>query len=109
MIASEPAAEMDRQSIVELMLGKVAERGKVERRGAKAREGLVVIDQLSVPGHVTDFGLRANGGEIIAIAGQVGSGASEVSTSARGARAGRTRPGIDRGTRHAPRRPATVD
>ena len=32
MIASEPAAEMNRQSIVELMLGKVAERSKVERR-----------------------------------------------------------------------------
>ena len=65
-------------SIVELMLGKVAEKSKVERRGGTAREGLVVIDQLSVPGHVTDFGLRLNGGEIVAIAGQVGSGASEV-------------------------------
>jgi ABC-type sugar transport system ATPase subunit len=78
MIASEPAAEMNRQSIVELMLGKVAERSAVERRDIKAREGLVVIDQLSVPGHVGDFGLRASGGEIVAIAGQVGSGASEV-------------------------------
>jgi ABC-type sugar transport system ATPase subunit len=78
MIASEPAAGMDRQRIVELMLGKVAERSKVERREATAREGLVVIDQLSAPGHVTDFGLRLNGGEIVAIAGQVGSGASEV-------------------------------
>src|SRR3984885_20406 len=78
MIASEPAAEMNRQSIVELMLGKVAERSAVERRDIKAREGLVVIDQLSVPGNVGDFGLRASGGEIVAIAGQVGSGASEV-------------------------------
>jgi ABC-type sugar transport system ATPase subunit len=78
MIASQPAAEMNRQSIVELMLGKVAERSAVERRDNKPREGLVVIDQLSVPGHVRDFGLRASGGEIIAIAGQVGSGTSEV-------------------------------
>jgi len=78
MIASRPAAEMDRESIVELMLGKVAEKSKVERRGAAAREGLVVIDRLSAPGHVTDFGLRVSGGEIVAIAGQVGSGASEV-------------------------------
>jgi len=66
MIASKPSAEMDRQSIVDLMLGKVAERNvaernKVERRGATAREGLVVIDRLSAPGHVTDFGLRLNG------------------------------------------------
>jgi ABC-type sugar transport system ATPase subunit len=78
MIASEHAAEMSRQSIVELMLGKVAKRSEVERRDNKAREGLVVIDRLSVPGHVTDFELRAGGGEIVAIAGQVGSGASEV-------------------------------
>jgi ABC-type sugar transport system ATPase subunit len=78
MIASEPAAGMDRQRIVELMLGKIAERNKIERRDVKTREGLVVIDQLSVPGHVTDLGLRLNGGEIVAIAGQVGSGASEV-------------------------------
>ena len=78
MIASRPAAEMDRESIVELMLGKVAEKSKVERRGAAAREGLAVIDRLSAPGHVTDFGLRVSGSEIVAIAGQVGSGASEV-------------------------------
>jgi ABC-type sugar transport system ATPase subunit len=78
MIASQPAAEMNRQSIVELMLGQVAERSQVERRGITARERLVVIDRLSAPGHVTDFGLRANGGEIVAIAGQVGSGTSEV-------------------------------
>ena len=78
MIASRPAAEMDREGVVELMLGKVAEKSNAERRDGGAREGLVVIDQLSVPGHVADFALRLNGGEIVAIAGQVGSGASEV-------------------------------
>jgi ABC-type sugar transport system ATPase subunit len=60
------------------MLGKVAEKSNAERRDGGVREGLVVIDQLSVPGHVADFALRVNGGEIVAIAGQVGSGASEV-------------------------------
>lgn len=78
MIASRPVAEMDRESIVELMLGKVAAKINVERREGAVREGLVVIDGLTVPGHVTDFKLRANGGEIVAIAGQVGSGTSEV-------------------------------
>jgi ABC-type sugar transport system ATPase subunit len=78
MIASRPAADMDRESIVELMLGKVIEKSATEKRGGAVREGLVVIDRLSVPGHVVDFGLRANGGEIVAIAGQVGSGTSEV-------------------------------
>jgi ABC-type sugar transport system ATPase subunit len=78
MIASRPAAEMDREGVVELMLGKVAEKSNAERRDGGVRAGLVVIDQLSVPGHVADFALRANGGEIVAIAGQVGSGASEI-------------------------------
>jgi ABC-type sugar transport system ATPase subunit len=78
MIASRPVAEMDWESIVELMLGKVAEKSVVEGRAGGIREGLVVIDRLSVPGHVENFGLRTNGGEIVAIAGQVGSGTSEV-------------------------------
>jgi ABC-type sugar transport system ATPase subunit len=78
MIASRPAAEMTRDSIVDLMLGKVSEKSEVEAPEGGANEGLVVVDGLSVPGHVNDFGLHANGGEIVAIAGQVGSGASEV-------------------------------
>jgi ABC-type sugar transport system ATPase subunit len=78
MIASRPVAEMDRESIVELTLGKVAEKSKEERSRGRAREGLVVIDRLSAPGRLKDFGLRASSGEIVAIAGQVGSGASEV-------------------------------
>jgi ABC-type multidrug transport system ATPase subunit len=104
MIASWPAAEMDREGVVELMLGKVAEKSSTESRDGGVREGLVIIDRLSVPGHVTDFALRLNGGEIVAIAGQVGSGAR----GARRADPGRARPCIDRRPRHAPRRPAAV-
>ena len=78
MVASHPAAEMTRRSVVELMLGKIAEKQQVETHEAAARQGLVVIEGLSAPGLVRDFALRANGGEIVAIAGQVGSGASEV-------------------------------
>lgn len=78
MITSRPAAELSRDSIVEVMLGQVSEKRDVDVRDGGAQEGVVVIDGLSVPGQVEDFGLRANGGEIVAIAGQVGSGASEV-------------------------------
>ena len=38
-IASRPAAEMTRDSIVELMLGKVSEKSEVEVRDRSAREG----------------------------------------------------------------------
>ena len=88
---------------------KVAERSKLERRHNKAREGLVFIDQLSVPGHVTDFGLRASGGEIVAIAGQVGSGASEVLRALAGLMPDARGHVSIAGRPHAPRRPAAVD
>jgi ABC-type sugar transport system ATPase subunit len=78
LIATRSVAEIDRPSIIELMLGKVAAKSEVEVGEGGLREGLIVVDELSVPGHVEDFELRANGGQIVAIAGQVGSGASEV-------------------------------
>ena len=78
MIASHPAAEMTRDSIVELMLGKVSEKSEAALSEGARREGLVTIEGLSAPGSIKDFSLKANGGEIVAIAGQVGSGASEV-------------------------------
>jgi ABC-type sugar transport system ATPase subunit len=78
MIASRAAAAMTRDGIVELMLGKVSEKSDERARAGGGRADLVAIDGLSVPGRVKDFTLRANGGEIVAIAGQVGSGASEA-------------------------------
>ena len=102
-IASRPAAEMTRDSIVELMLGKVSEKSEVEVRDGSAREGLVVVDGLSVPGQVHNFGLQANGGEIVAIAGQVGSGASEVLRGAWRTDSGCAWTCNDRRTRDAPR------
>jgi ABC-type sugar transport system ATPase subunit len=78
MVASRPAEELSREGIVELMLGKVSEKSEAGVRENTTHQGLVVIDSLSVPGQVEGFGLQAKGGEIVAIAGQVGSGASEV-------------------------------
>jgi ABC-type sugar transport system ATPase subunit len=78
MIASHPAAELTRDHIVELMLGKVSEKAEISVSEEAHRTGLIEISALTAPGHFKDFSLKANGGEIIAIAGQVGSGASEV-------------------------------
>jgi ABC-type sugar transport system ATPase subunit len=78
MIASHAASELTRDKIVELMLGKVSGKADAHLDDGARREGLVAIEGLCAPGSVRDFSLSANGGEIIAIAGQVGSGASEV-------------------------------
>jgi ABC-type sugar transport system ATPase subunit len=76
--ASRDVEGLDREGIVQLMLGDVAAKAEVEVAEGKRQAGLVAVEDLAVPGHVEDFSLRADGGEIIGIAGQVGSGASEV-------------------------------
>lgn len=82
--ASRDVAGLDRESIVELMLGEVSEKAEMASVGNRGEGELVAVDDLEVPGHVEDFSLRAGGGEIVGIAGQVGSGASEVLRSLAG-------------------------
>ena len=76
-VATEPVATLSRTRLIELMLG---EEGK--ERSAPVREGSpgpsVRIRGLSVPGRVRSFDLDLPGGRIVGLAGQVGSGASEV-------------------------------
>jgi ABC-type sugar transport system ATPase subunit len=79
LIASVDAAEVDRDALVEMMLG-----GRHEQRTSLAdREnaGLgpaVAVRDLTVPPLVEGFDLDAVPGSIVGIAGQVGSGASEA-------------------------------
>lgn len=71
-------AGLDRASIVQLMLGQEAARIEHRMADRTSHDGLVQVRTLKVPGHVEDFALSVAGGEIVGIAGQVGSGASEV-------------------------------
>jgi ABC-type sugar transport system ATPase subunit len=76
-VDSRPIGELDRRSLVELMVGEegreIAERVRVEAVGPAVR-----IAGLAVPPTVEDFELDVAGGAIVGLAGQVGSGASEV-------------------------------
>jgi ABC-type sugar transport system ATPase subunit len=76
-VASEPVQSLTRNRLIELMLG---EEGKEVPLSEERRLGtaLVHIRNLSVPGRVRNFELSASGGQIIGLAGQVGSGVSEV-------------------------------
>lgn len=76
-VASCGVAEIDRPTLVELMVGheghELAQHDLTETPGPD-----VTITDLNVPPRVEGFSLDLNGGQVIGLAGQLGSGASEV-------------------------------
>jgi ABC-type sugar transport system ATPase subunit len=78
--ATADVADLDRDGIVRLMLGSVPL--SVERSASGSEEAhkpvSVAIEGLTVPGAVHGFDLAIRQGQVVGLAGQVGSGASEV-------------------------------
>ena len=78
-IATHAIGELDRAALVNLMLGEMGARDEGPLAGrARAEEVAVEVRGLTVPGRVHGVSLTARRGEIVGLAGQVGSGASEV-------------------------------
>jgi ABC-type sugar transport system ATPase subunit len=77
-VATTPAADLTVDRLIVQMLGepprRLAAAGKPDRDLAHALR----ISRLRVPGRLRDFSLTANAGRIYALAGQLGSGASDV-------------------------------
>ena len=79
LITSVEAADVDRDTLVELMLGGLDEqRTSLADRQNAGLGPAVAVRALSVPPIVEGFDLDAVPGSIVGIAGQVGSGASEA-------------------------------
>jgi ABC-type sugar transport system ATPase subunit len=77
-VATVPGNELDKDILVELMLGK-SDRAADEARSATTKAGPAVrVSGLTVPPLVNDFALEVPSGATVGLAGQVGSGASEV-------------------------------
>jgi ABC-type sugar transport system ATPase subunit len=76
-VASQGVDQLDRGSLIELMLGADG-RELQPLEAERARGNPVSIRGLVVPGRVQGFELEATGGQIIGLAGQVGSGASDI-------------------------------
>jgi ABC-type sugar transport system ATPase subunit len=77
MVGCSPTAATDRKHLIELMLG----RSFVEMypaHGHAIGETILQIDHLCIPGAVSDFSVSVPRGDIVCIAGQVGSGAESV-------------------------------
>ena len=77
LVATTPLNGLDRAALIELMLGRPSGEMYPEQAPARGAPALVV-EGLSLPGIVDDFTMNVSRGEILCIAGQVGSGAAEI-------------------------------
>jgi ABC-type sugar transport system ATPase subunit len=83
LIATSEIDRLDRASLIEQMLGRKSDEmypGDSRTEGGAA----LVVENLAVPGGVADFSMTVRRGEILCIAGQVGSGATEIVTALAG-------------------------
>jgi ribose transport system ATP-binding protein/rhamnose transport system ATP-binding protein len=77
LVATDRVAALDRQTLIERMLGRSFVEMYPEAPRADGAPALVVED-LSVPGRVDRFSISVPRGKIVCLAGQVGSGAAEI-------------------------------
>jgi rhamnose transport system ATP-binding protein len=78
LIASTPAAELTVDELIVQMLGETPHRLGTDRPPDPVLAHALRIEHLRVPGRLEDFTLTAQAGRIYALAGQLGSGASDV-------------------------------
>jgi ABC-type sugar transport system ATPase subunit len=78
LIATVAVDALDRDRIVELMLGEMPIEPPVMASTEDEVEAHVEIVGLSVPPRVRRFDLTVKGGQIVGLAGQIGSGTNEV-------------------------------
>ncbi|MFI6917805.1 sugar ABC transporter ATP-binding protein [Streptosporangium sp. NPDC050284] len=82
-----PAKETPTSKVVSLMTGRNVEYVFPPRRTEPAAGNEVLrVENLTVPGHVSDVSFSVRAGEIVGLAGLVGSGRSEIIEAVYGAR-----------------------
>ena len=77
-VVTAPAADLTVDRLIVHMLGETPHRLETSRRPDPDLTHALRIEHLRVPGRLADFTLTARAGRIYALAGQLGSGASDV-------------------------------
>lgn len=78
LVATSPAADLTVDELIVRMLGETPHRLAARAAPDPDPARALTIRRLAVPGRLTDFTLTAHPGRIYALAGQLGSGASDV-------------------------------
>jgi ABC-type sugar transport system ATPase subunit len=77
-VATHPAPELTEPNLVRAMIGRSLEEYFPAHLDAKAGEERLRVDSLSSPGHFQDVSFTLKAGEVVGLAGLVGSGRSEL-------------------------------
>ena len=77
-VATTPTAELTVDTLIVQMLGEPPRRLAALRKPDRDLRHALRMSRLRVPGRLQDFSLTANAGRIYGLAGQLGSGASDV-------------------------------
>jgi ABC-type sugar transport system ATPase subunit len=77
-VGTRPVSELTKRDLVEMMLGKEGRELPSTHRAPAERVGGVRIRGLQVGDRVSGFDLDATRGTIVGLAGQIGSGASDI-------------------------------
>jgi ABC-type sugar transport system ATPase subunit len=77
LITTQPLAGLSQSALIELMLGRPTSEMYPEEHQVRGTPALVV-ENLTLPDIVHQFSMTVRRGEILCIAGQVGSGAAEI-------------------------------
>jgi ABC-type sugar transport system ATPase subunit len=84
VVETKAAADWSKQKLVDAMLGGAELRRKLERK-PPSREPILAVKDLSIPGVIEDVSFTLHKGEILGVAGLVGSGRSEMLRALAGA------------------------
>jgi ABC-type sugar transport system ATPase subunit len=78
VVATSAASELTVDTLIQQMLGEAPRRLHARTGSEVVGDVVLSIDGLSVPNRVEDFSLVLRAGQVYAVAGQLGSGASDV-------------------------------
>jgi ABC-type sugar transport system ATPase subunit len=77
-VGTRPVSELTKRDLVEMMLGKEGRELPTTHRAPQSRAGGVRIRRLHISDRVSGFDLDAPRGTIVGLAGQIGSGATDI-------------------------------
>ena len=83
-VKTEAASAIDRDQLVRLMVGRPVSALPIRRRNEPLGRELLRVENLSSPGRFSSVSFQVHAGEVVGLAGLVGSGRSEVAQAIMG-------------------------